>query len=180
MQPNNLAAPQAPVPFDPNATQVKQRKLIRLIAILAVVGVISMILISLLGGPPKNSELSSVLANQQEMLRIIDERREELTTTEGANYVSVLRPILVSQSRDLVSAGVKVTVPINGSSIDSALDEAVRNSRLDEELVELLAATLAADKIVLDQVNAVTEESSKLKPLINQLISDYSALAVVE
>lgn len=151
-----------------------------MIVILAVVGVIAMILISIFRGPPKNSELSSVLANQQEMLRIIDARRESLTTSEGANYVSILRPVLISHGRELDSVGITVLVPINGSGIDAELDEAVRNSRLDKEMVELFEATLKADEQTLEQLNAITEDDSKYKPVIELILEDYSSLVAAD
>lgn len=165
-----------PAPFDPNAAQAKQHKLIRLIVILAVVGILGMIGISIFSGPPKNTELAGVLANQQEIIRLIDERRDQLTTVQGANFISIVKPVLLSQSQQLTGAGIAVTVPINGSAIDAQLDEAVRNSRLDQALSDLIEATLAADKQVLDQLNAATEGGHELKPIINQIIEDYSAL----
>ena len=174
MQPE--ATVPAPAPFDPNAAQAKQHKLIRLIIILAITGIFGMIGISIFGGSPKNTELAGVLANQQEMIRLIDARRDQLTTVQGANFISIVRPVLLSQSRELTGAGITVTVPINGTAIDTQLDEAVRNSRLDQALSDLIEATLAADMQVLNQLDATTEDGHKLKPIIGQAIEDYSAL----
>jgi hypothetical protein len=174
---NPESAAPAPIPYDPNQTQAKQHKLIRLIIILAVVGVIVTILISVFSGPPKNNELSGILANQQEMLRIIDARRESLTSNQTANFVSIVRPVIYSISRELTNAGVSVTVPIDGASIDAQLDEAVRSSRLDRELNDLLVATLKKDRLVIEQVNANTAADAKLKPILEQMLEDYSSLA---
>jgi hypothetical protein len=175
MQPQTPLAP-PPAPFDPNAAQAKQHKLMRLIVILVVIGVIGAITISLFSGPPKNNELAGVLANQQEMLRLIDERREQITSAPAANFISIVKPVIFSHSRELSDAGITVTVPVNGSGIDTRLDEAVRNSRLDQALMELIQATLEDDRQVLQHLDAVTNSDSKLKPLIGQLIEDYSAL----
>lgn len=177
MQPNTPDPASAPVPppYDPNANQAKQHKLIRLIVILAVAAVLVAILLSLFSGPPKNSELSAVLANQQEMLRIIDARRENLTTSDTANFVSVVRPVLVSHGRELGNAGVAVTVAVDGSAIDAQLDEAVRNSRLDQSINDLLLATIREDKTTLEQLAAASDD--ELKPIIQAILQDYSALA---
>ena len=160
--------------FDPNASQAKQKKLIRVVIVLVVIGVVGGILIAILGTGPKNSALGGVLANQKELIKVIDGHRKDLKTAEGANFAATTRNILVSGSQDLEKAGAKAPAGSSLSSAESQLATAGQNNRLDEVLTELIKSTLTQDLGALTQ--SLDQASESQKPVIESLAASYALL----
>lgn len=165
----------APAIFDPNEAQAKQHKLIKVIGILVVVGVLLMIVIAIFGGEPRNSTLDSVLANNQAMTNLIEERRENLRGSSALNYLSTVQPVLLTHQGSLAGIGaeVKQSVQVDSTSLDSAQ----ASGQLDDELTELIRATISQDlakiESALNQANPDTSEYA----VIERVYQDYQNLS---
>lgn len=160
--------------FDPNAAQAKQHKLIRVVIILVVIGVVGGILMAILGTGPKNSALGGVLANQKELIRVIDDHSKDLKTPGAANFAVTTRNVLVSGSQELEKVGAKATAASSIVSADTQLATASQNNRLDEALTEMITTTLEQDLSALS--TSLAQASERQKTVIESLATSYSLL----
>lgn len=160
--------------FDPNAAQKRQHKLIRVIIILVVVGVVGAILLSIFSPDPSNSNLGNLLARQQEAVRVIDANSENVSSGVAANFINISRNVLVSANKELEQIGAKVSAPITNPGIDSQMEEAARNNRLDTELYEYIKSVFTQNQA--DIATALANASDKEKTVLQDISTSYQNL----
>lgn len=160
--------------FDPNAAQAKQHKLIRTIIILAIVAVVGAIGLAIFGGEAKNSALGDVLARQKKLVEVIDGRRDKLASQETANYVSIVRNILISTNKELEGIGAQVTASPTPTTTDEQLDQATSTSRLDEVLTDYITTTIANSQQVFSE--EAIQANERQKQVLENLAANYQLL----
>ncbi|HEX9679158.1 MAG TPA: hypothetical protein VGA08_00870 [Candidatus Saccharimonadales bacterium] len=171
MQPNQVY-------FDPNATQIKQRKMIKLIISLAV----ATFLVLLLGllfrsSEPSRGDLGLTLARHNELVRVIDEFEDEAQSIATKQLLARTKLVLISGANELMSIGVAADDQqvSRVKVLDATLIEAVGNNTFDSAITDLIRSAVAAsehDLALLKDPFSNTETSQT----INNLLADYAQL----
>lgn len=189
MQPQETTQPvyaQPPTQNNPGGFTLKQKRIMLATGVLFVLFIFLMIIAAVFGGEKSTTEvtLTSVSARNSEVIRLIDELEEELTTSAGKAYATQTRILLTSDNLIVIdytnstyssSHSSEQVANTEIASTIAALGERTNQNDFDEVFIDSIQFELELNKALLEQINLEGQDKT-LTEITTTAIANYSSL----
>lgn len=176
----------SPPTQNPGGFSPKQKRIMIATGILFVLFIFLMIFAAVFGGQKSTTEvtLTSVSARNSEVLRLIDELEDELTTPAGNAYATQAKILLISDNLIIVDytnsayssthsseqvANTEITATI------AALSDRTNQNDFDQVFIDSIQFELELNKALMEQINPEAQSATLLE-ITKTSINNFNSL----